>query len=64
MTKYVIKNAHNKAVMMPGGMLSPGFTRIIDLDEKLLKAFKDSDFLDIRKEQKNKVKKKAVKKGK
>ena len=59
MPKYVIKNVHRKAVMLPGGMLPPGHTRIIDLDDCGYKACKNSDFLEIKKER---VKKKAVKK--
>ena len=62
MAKYVIKNVHSKAVMLPGGMLPPGNTRIIDLDDPTAHVLEQSPFLKMKKELKNKVKKKAVKK--
>ena len=49
---------------MPGGLLAPGHTRIIDMSDELYGYVKDSPFLTVKKEAKKKVKKKVKKKAK
>lgn len=63
--RYTVRNNHNKLVGMPGGSLSPGDSRVFELDEKIAEQLKQIDYLDVKRAaiKKKKAKKSAKKQG-
>ena len=47
--KYQVENIHSKPVAMPGGVLLPGKTRIIDLPEQVVKYCKTTGHVKLKK---------------
>jgi hypothetical protein len=47
--KYSIRNTHSKRVMLPGGWLAPGGSRLVDIPPEIAESYRGSAFLEVQK---------------